>query len=69
MLAAMDAFKRGFGNRFPPLVAARNLGLFTADHIGPLKHAFMRQALGLGADLPTLARALAEHPGGPDPAA
>jgi hypothetical protein len=29
----------------------------------------MRQALGLGADLPTLARALAEHPGGPDPAA
>ena len=57
MLGAMDAFKRAFGNRIPPLVAARNLGLFAADRIGPLKRAFMRQALGLGDDLPTLVRA------------
>ena len=57
MLGAMDAFKRAFGNRIPPLVAARNLGLFAADHIGPLKRAFMRQALGLGDDLPALVRA------------
>jgi 2-octaprenylphenol hydroxylase len=57
MLTAMDAFKRGFGNRIPPVVAARNLGLFAAEHIAPVKRAFMRQALGLGADLPTLARA------------
>ncbi|WP_058558248.1 UbiH/UbiF/VisC/COQ6 family ubiquinone biosynthesis hydroxylase [Thiohalocapsa sp. ML1] len=57
MLAAMDAFKRAFGNRIPPLVAARNLGLFAADQVGPLKRAFMREALGLGDNLPTLARA------------
>jgi 2-octaprenylphenol hydroxylase len=57
MLAAMDGFKRAFGNRFPPLVAARNLGLFAADQVGPLKQAFMRQALGLGDELPTLAQA------------
>ena len=57
MLTAMDAFKRGFGNRIPPLVAARNLGLFAADHVGPIKRVFMRQALGLDDDLPTLARA------------
>jgi 2-polyprenylphenol 6-hydroxylase len=56
MLAAMDAFKRTFGNRIPPLVAARNLGLFAADQVGPLKRAFMREALGLGGNLPTLAR-------------
>jgi 2-octaprenylphenol hydroxylase len=63
MLAAMDAFKRTFGNRIPPLVAGRNLGLFAADQIAPLKHAFMRQALGLGDDLPPLARATAPAPG------
>jgi 2-octaprenylphenol hydroxylase len=57
MLTAMDAFKRGFGNRIPPVVAARNLGLFAAEHIAPVKRAFMRQALGLGADLPSLAQA------------
>ncbi|MBK1633646.1 2-octaprenyl-3-methyl-6-methoxy-1,4-benzoquinol hydroxylase [Thiohalocapsa halophila] len=57
MLTAMDAFKRAFGNRIPPLVAARNLGLLTADQLGPLKKAFMRQALGLGEELPSLARA------------
>jgi 2-polyprenyl-6-methoxyphenol hydroxylase-like FAD-dependent oxidoreductase len=56
MLMAMDAFKRAFGNRIPPLVAGRNLGLLAADHIGPLKKAFMRQALGLGDELPSLAR-------------
>lgn len=61
MLTAMDAFKRTFGNRIPPLVAARNLGLFAADRLGPLKKAFMRQALGLGDELPPLARADAEH--------
>jgi 2-octaprenylphenol hydroxylase len=57
MLAAMDAFKRAFGNRVPPLVVARNLGLYAADHIGPLKRAFMREALGLGDAVPSLMRA------------
>lgn len=56
MLTAMDLFKRIFSNRVPPLVAGRNLGLVAANRIPPLKHLFMRQALGLSADLPTLAR-------------
>jgi 2-octaprenylphenol hydroxylase len=57
MLTAMDLFKRVFSNRIPPLVAGRNLGLAAANHIAPVKHLFMRQALGLGDDLPSLARA------------
>jgi 2-octaprenylphenol hydroxylase len=57
MLGAMDLFKRAFGNRIPPLVAARNLGLLAADRIGPIKRAFMQQALGTGDEMPTLARA------------
>ncbi len=56
MLGAMDAFKRLFGNRIAPLVAGRNLGLATAERIVPLKRAFMSRALGLGSDLPSLAR-------------
>ncbi len=56
MLAAMDGFKRLFGNRFPPLAAARGLGLALADRIGPVKRLFMERALGLGAGLPPLAR-------------
>jgi 2-octaprenylphenol hydroxylase len=57
MLTAMDLFKHVFSNRLPPLVAGRNLGLAAANRITPIKHLFMRQALGLGDDLPTLARA------------
>lgn len=57
MLGAMDLFKRAFGNRIPPLVAARNLGLFAAERIAPIKRAFMLQALGIGEDAPSLVRA------------
>jgi 2-polyprenyl-6-methoxyphenol hydroxylase-like FAD-dependent oxidoreductase len=57
MLGAMDLFKRAFGNRIPPLVAARNLGLFAAERIAPIKRAFMLQALGIGDDAPSLVRA------------
>ncbi|TVQ90780.1 MAG: 2-octaprenyl-3-methyl-6-methoxy-1,4-benzoquinol hydroxylase [Chromatiaceae bacterium] len=56
MLAAMDLFKRAFSNRQPPLVVGRNLGLAAANLLPPVKQLCMRQALGLGADLPTLAR-------------
>lgn len=56
MLGAMDLFKRTFSNRIPPLVIARNLGLTAAEHIAPLKRVFMSRALGLGDDLPPLAR-------------
>lgn len=57
MLMAMDLFKRVFGNRNPALVGARNLGLAAAEHLPGIKPLFIRQALGLGDDLPTLARA------------
>ena len=57
MLGAMDLFKRMFSNSLPPLVAGRNLGLAAADRIAPLKRVFMSQALGLGDELPPLARA------------
>jgi 2-octaprenylphenol hydroxylase len=56
MLAAMDLIKRTFGNESPPVVAARSLGLSLTDRIGPLKDLFMERALGLGNDLPPLAR-------------
>ncbi|MGE5153778.1 MAG: UbiH/UbiF/VisC/COQ6 family ubiquinone biosynthesis hydroxylase [Bdellovibrio bacteriovorus] len=56
MLMAMDAFKRAFGSRLPPLVAARSLGFAVSDRLGPLKRRFMERALGSGEDLPPLAR-------------
>jgi len=56
MLVAMDGFKRLFGNRFPPLAAARGLGLALVDRAGPVKRFFMERALGLGTGLPPLAR-------------
>ena len=46
MLLAMDAFKRGFGSRHPAVVQFRNLGLDLADRLQPLKHFFMRRAMG-----------------------
>ncbi|MBK5929232.1 UbiH/UbiF/VisC/COQ6 family ubiquinone biosynthesis hydroxylase [Halochromatium salexigens] len=56
MVGAMDLFKRVFGNRHPALVGARTLGLAAAEHLPGVKPLFIRQALGLGKDLPTLAR-------------
>jgi len=56
MLLAMDTFKRVFGSRLPPLVAARSLGLALTDRLLPLKRLFMERALGLGQGLPPLAR-------------
>ncbi|EGV19266.1 UbiH/UbiF/VisC/COQ6 family ubiquinone biosynthesis hydroxylase [Thiocapsa marina] len=56
MLAAMDLIKRTFSNDLPPLAAARSLGLTLTDRISPIKALFMERALGLGSDLPPLAR-------------
>ena len=47
-LAVLDALENLFGNSFPPLRAARRLGIAAVDRIGPLKRAFARQAMGLG---------------------
>jgi 2-octaprenylphenol hydroxylase len=60
MLMAMDGFKRLFSNRVLPLAALRSAGLVATDRIGPIKHLFMRHALGLGSDLPPLARSASD---------
>ncbi|MEM0953479.1 MAG: UbiH/UbiF/VisC/COQ6 family ubiquinone biosynthesis hydroxylase [Pseudomonadota bacterium] len=48
MMAAMDGFKRLFGNRAPPLRWIRNRGMTWVGRSGPLKHQIMRHAMGLG---------------------
>lgn len=56
MLGAMDGFKRLFSNEVPPLALLRSAGLSAVDRLSPIKHLFMRHALGMGGDLPRLAR-------------
>ncbi|NKN32234.1 UbiH/UbiF/VisC/COQ6 family ubiquinone biosynthesis hydroxylase [Marichromatium bheemlicum] len=56
MLAAMDGFKRLFGTANPFLARLRGLGLTATDHLPALKRVFIARALGLGDDLPPLAR-------------
>jgi 2-octaprenyl-6-methoxyphenol hydroxylase len=47
MLAATDSLDRLFSSDLPPLRLARDLGIATVNRIGPLKRAFMRQAMGM----------------------
>ena len=56
MIFALDGFKRLFSNEIAPLARLRNAGLRAVDGFTPLKHAFMRHAMGLSGDLPHLAR-------------
>jgi 2-octaprenylphenol hydroxylase len=56
MLAAMDGFKRLFGNELPPLRLLRNLGLRLADSASPMKQLIMQRALGMLGEQPRLAR-------------
>ena len=56
MLAAMDGFKRMFSNALPPVAALRSAGLSMVDRLAPIKHLFMRHALGSGDEMPPLAR-------------
>ena len=56
MIFALDGFKRLFSNENAPLAHLRNAGLHAVDRFTPLKHAFMRRAMGLSGDLPDLAR-------------
>jgi 2-octaprenylphenol hydroxylase len=56
MLAAMDGFNRLFSNAVAPLAVGRSAGLSLIDRLAPIKHLFMRHALGLGDDMPPLAR-------------
>lgn len=56
MMFVMDGFKKVFGNEFAPVEILRNLGVNVVDSIAPLKSQIMRRAMGLGGDLPLLAR-------------
>jgi 2-octaprenylphenol hydroxylase len=47
MMAAMEAFKRGFGSSHPVLRVARNRALSWVDRGAGVKSFFMRQALGV----------------------
>lgn len=56
MMYSMSGFKNLFSNEQPLLSMARNLGLNVVNQLGPVKHKFMRHAMGLEGDLPRLAR-------------
>lgn len=56
MMAAMEGFERLFQADALPVRWLRNLGLRQVDALPGAKALFMRQALGLGGDLPALAR-------------
>ncbi len=56
MIFALDGFKRLFSNDEATLSTLRSAGLSAVDRFTPLKHAFVRRAMGLSGDLPPLAR-------------
>ena len=56
MMYSMSGFKQLFSNDNLLLQSLRNTGLNLVNRIPPLKHRFMRQAMGLEGDLPEIAR-------------
>jgi len=57
MLAGVtDALNRLFSNSVPPVKLARDLGLAAVGRVPPLKHFFMRHAMGMVGELPRLVR-------------
>lgn len=56
MLSAMDGINRLFSNASPLLGQLRSRGLDAVNRSGGLRQLFMRHAMGLGGDLPALAR-------------
>lgn len=56
LLAVTDVLNRLFSNDIAPIRIARDLGLAAVDRIAPLKHLFMRHAMGVVGDLPRLSR-------------
>lgn len=56
MMRAMEGFQRLFGTTWPPARWARSMGLNLTDRSDLLKRGFMRRAMGLHGDLPSLAR-------------
>lgn len=58
MMFSMSGFKNLFSNDRAELSLLRNFGLNLVDGLGPVKHGFMRRAMGLDGDLPELARSV-----------
>ena len=56
MIYALDGFKRLFSNDNAALTELRNCGMRAVDAFTPLKSVFMRRAMGLGGELPSLAQ-------------
>ncbi|MEE2761552.1 MAG: FAD-dependent monooxygenase, partial [Pseudomonadota bacterium] len=54
MLSLTDGINRLFSNDIAPLRLARDLGLAAVNRSGPLKHFFMRHAMGEAGRLPKL---------------
>ena len=57
-LAAMgllDGINRLFANANPALSGLRRFGLGAIDRLGPVKHFFIRRALGTAGELPRMA--------------
>jgi len=65
MMSTMDGINRLFSNASPLLGQVRSRGLDAVNRTGMLRQLFMRHAMGLGGDLPVLAR----EPELPEPAA
>jgi 2-octaprenylphenol hydroxylase len=58
VMTVMDSFNWLFSNSLMPLHWVRNIGLELTDAAAPVKHQFMRYAMGRAGDLPRLARGL-----------
>jgi 2-octaprenylphenol hydroxylase len=56
MLNALDGLNRLFSNDSTWLGVARRAGLAVANGVEPVRHFFMRHALGVAGDLPAIAR-------------
>jgi 2-octaprenyl-6-methoxyphenol hydroxylase len=56
LASVTDGLNRLFSNSVPPLKLARDLGLAAVGQVAPLKHFFIRHAMGTVGDLPRLVR-------------
>jgi 2-octaprenylphenol hydroxylase len=60
LIAAMEAFKQGFGRQNPVLKLVRGIGMSLTDKLPFVKQKIMAAALGDSGDLPALARPTAK---------
>ncbi|WJG10230.1 FAD-dependent oxidoreductase [Aliiglaciecola sp. LCG003] len=56
MIATMEGFKRLFSGNHPIKKLVRGIGLSATDQMGPVKRDIIKHAVGLGGELPDLAK-------------